>query len=59
MTIATSAQVSAPSTTPFIVAHRGASGLHPESTLRAFDEALKMDGVHGICLLYTSDAADE
>lgn len=48
MTIATSAQVSAPSTTPLIVAHRGASGLHPESTLRAFDEALKMDGVHGI-----------
>lgn len=33
---------------PRIVAHRGASGLYPESTARAFEEALKMDGVHGI-----------
>ncbi|WP_256019384.1 glycerophosphodiester phosphodiesterase family protein [Corynebacterium sp. CCUG 65737] len=33
---------------PKIVAHRGMSGLYPESTLRAFEEALKLDGVHGI-----------
>ena len=33
---------------PHIVAHRGLSGLYPESTLRAFEEALKLDGVHGI-----------
>ena len=33
---------------PHIVAHRGMSGLYPESTLRAFEEALKLDGVHGI-----------
>ncbi|WP_297851307.1 glycerophosphodiester phosphodiesterase family protein [uncultured Corynebacterium sp.] len=48
MTIATSAQVSAPTAQPLIVAHRGASGLHPESTRRAYEEALKLDGVHGI-----------
>lgn len=35
-------------TDPHIIAHRGMSGLYPESTLRSFEEALKLDGVHGI-----------
>ncbi|GAB3076625.1 glycerophosphodiester phosphodiesterase family protein [Corynebacterium aquatimens] len=32
---------------PHIIAHRGASGLYPESTPRAFQEALKLP-IHGI-----------
>ena len=53
-------------------AHRGFSGKYPENTLLAFEKAIEAqadgieldvqltkDGEIVICLLYTSDAADE
>ena len=41
-----------------VIAHRGASGYLPEHTLEAKAMAYAQ-GAHYICLLYTSDAADE